>query len=126
MTRVRDAMDGEDRHRWAGGTAPCVWARASVASAAKARFVSYLDRTNPYGSPVAPMAIEMSTLVFIRFGSVAGSIGRTITPGKLDMGIVIAGLLGIAGSSVGDLGGSALTDTRSSPSTRQASSAARL
>lgn len=48
----------------------------------------------------------MSILLFIIFGIVAGFIARAIMPGKQGMGIVMTGLLGIAGSFVGGFVGS--------------------
>ena len=105
MSRVGDAIDGEHRHRWAGQ--PRVLARASAAPAAhqwprRARNLPRPDET--YGSPVAPTATRMSILVFIMFGIVAGSIGRAITLGKLDMGIVMAGHLVLALHTAGIIG----------------------
>lgn len=50
----------------------------------------------------------MSILLFIVFGIVAGFIARAIMPGKQGMGIVMTGLLGIAGSFVGGFVGSML------------------
>ncbi len=51
----------------------------------------------------------MSILLFIVFGVAAGLIARAIMPGKQGMGIVMTGLLGIAGSFVGGFVGSMLT-----------------
>ena len=51
----------------------------------------------------------MSILLFIVFGIVAGLIARAIMPGKQAMGIVMTGLVGIAGSFVGGFVGSLLT-----------------
>jgi uncharacterized membrane protein YeaQ/YmgE (transglycosylase-associated protein family) len=51
----------------------------------------------------------MSILLFILFGIVAGFLARAIMPGRQSMGIVMTGLLGIAGSFVGGFIGSMLT-----------------
>jgi len=51
----------------------------------------------------------MSILLFILFGVAAGLIARAIMPGKQGMGMVMTGLLGIAGSFVGGFVGSMLT-----------------
>lgn len=51
----------------------------------------------------------MSILLFIVFGIVAGLLARAIMPGKQSMGIVMTGLLGIAGSFVGGFVGSLFT-----------------
>lgn len=51
----------------------------------------------------------MSILLFIVFGVAAGLIARAIMPGKQGMGMVMTGLLGIAGSFVGGFVGSMLT-----------------
>lgn len=51
----------------------------------------------------------MSILLFIVFGIVAGLFARAIMPGRQSMGIVMTGLLGIAGSFVGGFVGSMLT-----------------
>lgn len=51
----------------------------------------------------------MSILLFIVFGIVAGFLARAIMPGKQGMGIVMTGLLGIAGSFVGGFVGSMLS-----------------
>lgn len=53
------------------------------------------------GPAVATVPIIMSILLFIVFGIVAGLLARAIMPGKQGMGIVMTGLLGIAGSFVG-------------------------
>jgi uncharacterized membrane protein YeaQ/YmgE (transglycosylase-associated protein family) len=51
----------------------------------------------------------MSILLFIVFGIVAGFIARAIMPGRQGMGIVMTGLLGIAGSFVGGFIGAMLS-----------------
>lgn len=51
----------------------------------------------------------MSILLFIVFGIVAGFIARAIMPGRQGMGLVMTGLLGIAGSFVGGFVGSMFT-----------------
>lgn len=51
----------------------------------------------------------MSILLFIVFGIIAGFIARAIMPGRQAMGVVMTGLLGIAGSFVGGFVGSMLT-----------------
>jgi uncharacterized membrane protein YeaQ/YmgE (transglycosylase-associated protein family) len=51
----------------------------------------------------------MSIIAFIILGVVAGFLARAIMPGKQGMGIVMTGLLGIAGSFVGGFGASLIT-----------------
>jgi len=51
----------------------------------------------------------MSILLFILFGIVAGFLARAIMPGKQGMGLVMTGVLGIAGSFVGGFVGSMLS-----------------
>jgi uncharacterized membrane protein YeaQ/YmgE (transglycosylase-associated protein family) len=51
----------------------------------------------------------MSILLFIVFGIVAGFLARAIMPGKQGMGLVMTGLLGIAGSFVGGFVGSMIS-----------------
>jgi uncharacterized membrane protein YeaQ/YmgE (transglycosylase-associated protein family) len=51
----------------------------------------------------------MSVLLFILFGILAGFIARAIMPGRQSMGIIMTGLLGIAGSFVGGFVGSMLS-----------------
>ena len=51
----------------------------------------------------------MSILLFVVFGIIAGFLARAIMPGKQGMGIVMTGLLGIAGSFVGGFVGSMLS-----------------
>ena len=48
----------------------------------------------------------MSILMFMVFGIIAVFLARAIMPGKQGMGIVMTGLLGIAGSFVGGFVGS--------------------
>lgn len=52
---------------------------------------------------------NMSILLFIVFGIIAGFLARAIMPGKQGMGIVMTGLLGIAGSFVGGFIGSMIS-----------------
>ena len=61
------------------------------------------------GSPDAASALTMSLLLFLVFGIVAGLIARAIMPGKQGMGIIMTGVLGIAGSLVGGFVGSLVT-----------------
>jgi len=51
----------------------------------------------------------MSIILFVLFGIVAGFLARAIMPGRQSMGIVMTGLLGIAGSFVGGFVGSLIT-----------------
>ena len=51
----------------------------------------------------------MSIILFVLLGIVAGFIARAIMPGRQSMGMVMTGLLGIAGSFVGGFVGSLLT-----------------
>lgn len=51
----------------------------------------------------------MSILLFILFGIVAGFLARAIMPGRQSMGIIMTGVLGIAGSFVGGFVGSMLS-----------------
>lgn len=51
----------------------------------------------------------MSILLFFVFGIIAGFIARAIMPGRQSMGILMTGLLGIAGSFVGGFLGSLIS-----------------
>jgi uncharacterized membrane protein YeaQ/YmgE (transglycosylase-associated protein family) len=50
----------------------------------------------------------MGIIAWIVFGFVVGLIARAVVPGKQNMGLIMTTLLGVAGSLVGGLVGSAI------------------
>jgi uncharacterized membrane protein YeaQ/YmgE (transglycosylase-associated protein family) len=53
----------------------------------------------------------MGILAWVVFGFIVGLVARAIVPGRQTMGFVLTTLLGIAGSVVGGIVGSALSGT---------------
>jgi uncharacterized membrane protein YeaQ/YmgE (transglycosylase-associated protein family) len=68
----------------------------------------------------------MGILMFIVFGFVIGLLARAILPGSQKMGFLMTAGLGIAGSFIGGFIAASSRATRSTSSTRRASSAASL
>jgi len=85
--------------------------RALLRTAVRARSAAVSGRKTRSGSMVRrlqPLTL-MSILLFLLFGIVAGFLARALMPGRQSMGMVMTGLLGIAGSFVGGFVGSLFT-----------------